>query len=66
MSNTATVTFRISSEQFTVLKALAAAARMPLSQFVRETVEEALELERQMERLTAFFAEGSGQPGRPV
>ena len=58
MSNVATVSFKIAPDRYAVLKAMAAGEGLSVSQFVRETVEQALELERQMERLAALFAGG--------
>ena len=55
MSNVATVSFKIGPEHFAVLKAMAQAQEMSVSQFVRETVERSLELDVQARRLAAFF-----------
>jgi predicted DNA-binding protein len=56
MSNTAIVSFKVAPEQYTVLKAMAASKGKSLSELVRETVEEALDLEAQMERVALLFA----------
>jgi predicted DNA-binding protein len=63
MSKTATVSFKVGAEEYTVLLALARGAGKSMSEFVRETVEGALGLERQVERLAVFFAEPAGEWG---
>ena len=60
MSNVATVSFKIAPDHYAVLKAMAAGEGLSVSQFVRETVERALELERQLDLLAAVFAGGEG------
>ena len=57
MSNSALVSFKLPPEHYAVLKAMAKGQRVSLSQFVRETVILALDLERHGDRLAAMFAE---------
>ena len=61
MSNVATVSFKIAPDRYAILKAMAQGEGLSVSQFVRETVERALELERQVERLSALFGPGSSE-----
>ena len=60
MSNVATVSFKIAPDRYAVLKAMAAGEGLSVSEFVRRTVEGALDLERQVERLAAVFAGHGG------
>ena len=60
MSNVATVSFKIAPDHYAVLKAMAVGEGLSVSQFVRETVERALELERQVELLATVFAGRGG------
>ena len=57
MSNTATVSFKMAPDRYAIRRAMADAADVTVSQFVRETVEQTLDLDRQVERLAALFAE---------
>lgn len=57
MSNSALVSFKLPPEYYAVLKAMAKGQRVSLSEFVRETVVLALDLEGHGERLAAMFAE---------
>ena len=59
MSNVATVSFKIAPDRYAILKAMAQGEGLSVSQLVRETVERALELERQVVRLSALFGPGS-------
>ena len=61
MSNVATVSFKMAPDRYAILKAMAQGEGLSVSQFVRETVERALELERQVDLLAAVFA-GRGGP----
>ena len=61
MANTATVSFKLPPEYYTVVKAMAAAESRSVSTFLRELVEEVLELDREMERLAALYAERGGR-----
>ena len=56
MSNVATVSFKIAPDRYAILKAMAASQDLSISQFVRETVERALDLDQQVERLATLFA----------
>ena len=56
MSNVATVSFKIAPDRYAILKAMAAGEGLSVSQFVRETVDRALDLDRQVERLSTLFA----------
>ena len=58
MSNVATVSFKLSPEQYAVLRAMALSESKSVSWFVREVVSEALDLDRQIERLASLFADG--------
>ena len=62
MSNTALVSFKIAPEHYAVLKAMAESQQKSLSQFVRETVELALDLDEQARLLAAFFARAREEP----
>ena len=53
----ATISFKLAPDYYAVVKAMAAGRGKSVSQFVRETLEEALDLEAQAERLTAVFSE---------
>ena len=55
MSNVATVSFKIAPDRYAILKAMAASQGLSVSQFVRETVERALDLDQQVERLSTLF-----------
>ena len=60
MSKPVTVSFKMEADQYTVLRAMATRTDLCLSAFLRQTVEQALELDRQLERLAAFLAEAEG------
>lgn len=64
MSNVATVSFKIAPDRYAILKALATSQGLTVSQFLRQTVEDALDLEQQVERLVDFFGgrEAAGLP----
>ena len=64
MSYGATISFKIAPDYYAVVKAMAAGQGKSVSEFVRETVEGALELEREAERLAALFGEEPGEAGR--
>ena len=55
MSNTALVSFKLAPDRYAVLKAMAEAQDKSLSEMVRETVEWALDLERQARLMREFF-----------
>ncbi len=57
MSNVAVVSFKMEPDHYAVLRALAAGQGKSLSEFVRETVEQALDLDRQVRALASFFAQ---------
>ena len=61
MGKTATVSFKMAPERYALVQAMAQGQGLSLSEFVRQTVEGALELERQLERLAALFAEQEGE-----
>jgi predicted DNA-binding protein len=56
VSNTAIVSFKMAPDRYAVLKAMAEAQGKSLSEMVRETVEWALDLDRQARLLRDFFA----------
>ena len=60
MTYAATISFKIAPDYYAVVKAMAAGQRKSVSEFVRETVEQALELEQEAERLAALFADHFG------
>ncbi len=60
MSNVATVSFKIAPDRYAILKALATSQGLTVSQFLRQTVEDALDLEQQVERLVDFL--GAARP----
>ena len=55
MANIATVSFKLSPDQYTVLKALAASVDQSVSEFVRETVTDHLELDRKVIQMGIFL-----------
>ena len=55
MANTALVSFKLSPDRYAVLKAMAEGQGKSLSEMVRETVEYALDLDRQARLLQEFF-----------
>jgi predicted DNA-binding protein len=55
MSNTAIVSFKLAPDRYAVLKAMAEGQGKSLSEMVRETVEYALDLDRQARLLKEFF-----------
>ena len=61
MGKTATVSFKLAPERYALVQAMAKGQGVSLSEFVRETVEGALELDRQLDRLAAMFAEPEGE-----
>ncbi len=61
MNNSALVSFRLKPDRYAVLKALAAGENKSLSELVRETVEEALDLEERARQVQEYFA---GRRGR--
>jgi predicted DNA-binding protein len=63
MSRSATVSFKLAPEHYTLLKAMALAEGRSISEFLRELVVEVLELDTQFEALTAMFVEGK-RPAR--
>ena len=61
MGKTATVSFKMAPERYALVQAMAKGQGVSLSEFVRETVEVALELERQLDLLAALFADREGE-----
>ena len=61
MANTATVSFKLAPERYALVQAMAQGKGKSLSEFVRETVEGALDLDRQLDLLAALFAEPEGE-----
>jgi predicted transcriptional regulator len=59
MPNTATVCFKTTPTHFAILQGLAIARRTTVSALVRETVEEALDLEGQMAKIARYLREES-------
>lgn len=57
MSNVATVSFKLSPEQYTVLRALASSTGKSTSEFVRDIVSETLDLDRKIVQLGVFFSD---------
>ena len=55
MSNSALVSFKIEPDHYTVLKAMATSKEQSLSQFVRETIVQALELDHYARMLGDYF-----------
>ena len=54
--NIATVNFKLTPAHYTILQALATAEGKTISHFVRETITESLDLERQAQRLHLLLA----------
>ena len=61
MSNVTTVSLKMAPEHYVVVKATAQGQGVSVSEFLRETLQDALDLERQMERLASLFADGFDQ-----
>ena len=61
MSNVATVSFKLAPERFTVLRAMAESRGLTLSEFVRETVVEVLDLDEQARIMQSFY-QGEHEP----
>lgn len=61
MNDKAIVSFRLEPDRYAVLQALADGEGKSLSELVRETVEEALDLDERTRQLREFFA---GRGGR--
>ena len=61
MSNVSTVSLKMAPEHYVVVKAMAQGQGVSVSEFLRETLQDALDLERQMERLASLFADGFDQ-----
>jgi uncharacterized protein (DUF1778 family) len=59
MSNSALVSLRIAPEHYAVVKAMADSREQTLSEFVRDTLEQALDLDHQARLLAAFFADAA-------
>ena len=57
MSNVTTVSLKMAPEHYAVIKAMALGQGLSVSEFLRDTLQEALDLDRQMERLASMFAE---------
>jgi len=55
MPNTALVSFKLEPDRYAVLKAMAEGQGKSLSEMVRETVEYALDLDRQARLMEEFF-----------
>ena len=53
----ATISFKLAPDYYAVVKAMAAGRGKSVSQFVRETLEEALDLDAQSDRLVTVFLE---------
>ena len=59
MSNTALVSFKLAPDRYAVLKAMAEGQGKSLSEMVRETVEYALDLDRQARLMREFFRQSA-------
>ncbi len=57
MSNVALVSFKLQPDEYAVVRALAISQGKSLSEFVRETLKRALELDLQVQALASFFAQ---------
>jgi len=57
MSNVATVSFKLAAEHYAILRAMASGQGKSMSEFLRETVVQALELDEQTQRLAALYSE---------
>ena len=57
MSNVTTVSLKLAPEHYAVVKAMAQGQGVSVSEFLRETLQDALDLERQLERLADFFGD---------
>ena len=56
MSNVATVSFTLPPDHYTVLKAMANSEKKTVSEFVRDTLTEVLDLPAQSDALASFFS----------
>ena len=57
MGNTTVVSFKVAPRHHAMLRALASSRHMTLSEFLREAVAEALQLDEQADRFRALFEE---------
>ncbi len=57
MSNAATVSFKLAADHYAILRAMASGQGKTISEFLRETVVRALELDRQAQRLAMLYSE---------
>lgn len=55
MPKTATVSFKVSAEEYTILMVLAAQDGKPLSAFIRDTVSETLDMKTELGRLAELL-----------
>mgnify|MGYP000080959124 CR=1 FL=1 len=55
MAKTATISFKVSAEEYTILQVLAAQDGKPLSTFIRDELQEALDLESELARLAQLL-----------
>jgi hypothetical protein len=62
VSNSTPISFRIAPEHYAILRAMADARGRSISNLVRETVVEALELDRQLEQLASLFGATEPRP----
>ena len=62
MSNTALVSFKLAPDRYAVLKALAEGQGKSMSEMVRETVEYALDLDRQARLMREFLMRSASRP----
>jgi hypothetical protein len=62
MANSVTVSCKVDPAHYTVLQALAAGDNKPLSQFIRDTLVQALDLEHHTERLAELIASAEPSP----
>ena len=57
MSNTATISFKIKPDYYTLLRAMAAGEGVSLSEYVRDAVIESKQLEIKAQALSSFFSQ---------
>lgn len=58
MANCMTVSFKLAPEYYALVKAMAQGTGTTVSEFLRDSVLEALNLEGEMERLASLFTDG--------
>jgi hypothetical protein len=61
VANTSTVSLKLAPECYAVVRAMAMGQGLSVSEFLRLTLADALDMERQVERMNALFASAQSQ-----